>query len=396
MQLYSYWIIKVDVDKKLRSATTAPLFPFREYDAKRSAHGEEPSGVLDQTIRSLRTQISQNSQNITELQQAWIKKQTELISLQAKVGEKQEEIAAKKDEMLIRKQHSHRINAEVEATKKEIKSLNSELKDMDHLVDRMGRQLAAFKQQQVQFESQAKAIQEEAQMQIAQKEQEKQNLLNNVQEAEKERDGSLEELLDLERQVTLWERKIKLEKEIQDAIDPNIGQAELAAMRKEIHRMELREIQLKKTQQHLLKELKQVLSKRDLIHMRHAPKTGTAQETHKKVVLQRQITALDSKLRETEVRLAFEKACLVHLQRLTKDLESITDEDLKIPLKPSAQLALHKVQNEAANVAAAIGEVEQEAPALQEVLELFKKWAVHLVSANDTYKLQPEALRFSD
>lgn len=54
MQLYSYWIIKVDVDKKLRSATTAPLFPFREYDAKRSAHGEEPSGVLDQTIRSLR------------------------------------------------------------------------------------------------------------------------------------------------------------------------------------------------------------------------------------------------------------------------------------------------------------------------------------------------------
>lgn len=40
-----------------------------------------------------RTQISQNSQNITELQQAWIKKQTELISLQAKVGEKQEEVS---------------------------------------------------------------------------------------------------------------------------------------------------------------------------------------------------------------------------------------------------------------------------------------------------------------
>lgn len=38
----------------------------------------------------------------------------------------------------------------------------------------------------------------------------------------------------------------------------------------------------------------------------------------------------------------------------------------------------------------------QEVPSLQGALELFKKWAVHLVSANDTYKLQPEALRSSE
>lgn len=91
------------------------------------------------------------------------------------------QIAAKKDELLIRKQHSHRINAEVEATKKEIKSLNSEIKDMEHLVDRMGRQMASFKEQQAKYESQAKALSEETQMQLAQKEQEKLTLLNNVQ-----------------------------------------------------------------------------------------------------------------------------------------------------------------------------------------------------------------------
>ncbi|CDI83641.1 hypothetical protein EPH_0056640 [Eimeria praecox] len=132
-------------------------------------------------------------------------------------------------------------------------------------------------------------------------------------------------------------------------------------MKKEIHRMELREAQLKKTQQNLLKELKQVLlnrssaatdttlqqqqqqqqqqeqlqpqlqkkekqqqggssiriskaaaaaatpaasaavlSKRDLIETRHGSRGGTAQETHQKVVLQRQISALDTKLKEAE------------------------------------------------------------------------------------------------
>lgn len=40
-----------------------------------------------------------------------------------------------------------------------------------------------------------------------------------------------------ERQILLWERKIQLEKEMQDALDPNIGQQEIVAMRKEIHRM---------------------------------------------------------------------------------------------------------------------------------------------------------------
>ena len=41
-------------------------------------------------------------------------------------------------------------------------------------------------------------------------------------------------------QVMLWERKIHLEKEMQEALDPSVGQAETTMMKKEIHRMELR------------------------------------------------------------------------------------------------------------------------------------------------------------
>ena len=38
----------------------------------------------------------------------------------------------------------------------------------------------------------------------------------------------------------MWERKFQLEKEMQDALDPSFGQKEIVAMKKEIHRMELR------------------------------------------------------------------------------------------------------------------------------------------------------------
>ena len=56
------------------------------------------------------------------------------------------------------------------------------------------------------------------------------------------------------RQILLWERKIQLEKEMQDALDPTIGQTEIVAMKREIHRMELRYEQLNKKQEKMIKE----------------------------------------------------------------------------------------------------------------------------------------------
>merc|ERR1712100_690237 len=67
---------------------------------------------------------------------------------------------------------------------------------------------------------------------------------NEVDTLKLEKDAMMEEIVEAERQVMLWERKIHLEKEMQEALDPSVGQAETTAMKKEIHRMELRYEQL--------------------------------------------------------------------------------------------------------------------------------------------------------
>lgn len=87
------------------------------------------------------------------------------------------QLAAKKDELLIRKQRNIRISGEVEATRRDIKTLNAELKALQHLVDRMGRQLAAFKAEQAKFENEAKTVEGETAMQLAQKENKHQEIL---------------------------------------------------------------------------------------------------------------------------------------------------------------------------------------------------------------------------
>jgi len=70
-----------------------------------------------------------------------------------------------------------------------------------------------------------------------------------IDEIKKEKQNVLDDIVESERQILLWERKIQLEKEMQMTIDPNVGQKEMEDMKKEIHRMELKLENLRKRQE---------------------------------------------------------------------------------------------------------------------------------------------------
>merc|ERR1712203_27722 len=94
----------------------------------------------------------------------------------------------------------------------------------------------------------------------------------SVERVKEEKNNMTTEVLEAERQVLLWERKITLEKEMQEALDPNVGQADSSAMKKEIHRMELRLEQLKRRQEQMIIEMERAIHKRDAIALKYEPK----------------------------------------------------------------------------------------------------------------------------
>ncbi len=59
---------------------------------------------------------------------------------------------------------------------------------------------------------------------------------------------TLAEIVEAERQIMLWERKIALEKEMAEVMDPTVGQDVVGEMKKEIHRMTLRHAELMRLQ----------------------------------------------------------------------------------------------------------------------------------------------------
>ena len=80
-----------------------------------------------------------------------------------------------------------------------------------------------------------------------------------------EKDSIRDGIVDLQRQIGLWERKLEVERETQQALDPTVGQAASAAMEKEIHRMSLRFAALQKKQAKMLKDMETAVGKRDII-----------------------------------------------------------------------------------------------------------------------------------
>lgn len=49
----------------------------------------------------------------------------------------------------------------------------------------------------------------------------------NIDVIREEKAELMQEIQECERQILLWERKYQLEREMQEALDPNVGQSEI-------------------------------------------------------------------------------------------------------------------------------------------------------------------------
>ena len=103
-----------------------------------------------------------------------------------------------------------------------------------------------------------------------------------------EKTSLLEEILEVETQAMMWEKKIQLEKETQAALDPEVGQQEARDMEREIHRMEIRFENLKREQERMVSEMERSLHKHESIAIRgrgQKDNESTAASMTKKVSL---------------------------------------------------------------------------------------------------------------
>ena len=69
-------------------------------------------------------------------------------------------------------------------------------------------------------------------------------------------------------QIMLWEKKIQIAREMKEAVDSDVGQAEIRAMKAEIHRMRVRHDQLMRQQEKMIQDMEKAVYRREAIILR--------------------------------------------------------------------------------------------------------------------------------
>mgnify|MGYP002803838012 FL=1 len=275
----------------------------REYDEKRTkleaeiGNDEDVAGPQEAKLKHMRKAIAELTKECSDMQKDWIQKQTQLLSIASDTDKLKGSLNENKNKKMVLEQKKIRIEGQLSGHEKEIRELENNMKHLRFDMDRMNGAVVKNESRSDEISNSNQMMETEFVQKLKEIESRCLDMERNVDMLRLEKDQMNQDILESERQVLLWERKITLEKEMQAALDPNVGQADAAAMKKEIHRMELRLEQLKRRQEQMIVEMERAIHKRDTIALKLEPKAKKSKQAANTANVKCQLQSLRNNLK---------------------------------------------------------------------------------------------------
>jgi chromosome segregation ATPase len=183
-------------------------------EVSKNSDGGENKGPLENQKKAIEQKINDLEMECLKVQKDWITNQSALIGFQGQL----EEVRGLTDELNTKEMIMHkkkmRLNQQVESHNKRIreleiahKNLTFEMNKLNDLIYRHDSATAKLKDAnfniEIQFKQKLKALEKESI-----------ELENQITQLKEFKADTLGEIVEAERQILLWERKITLEKEM--------------------------------------------------------------------------------------------------------------------------------------------------------------------------------------
>ncbi|KAK3238744.1 hypothetical protein CYMTET_51272 [Cymbomonas tetramitiformis] len=272
----------------------------RQYDKLTANMEDENTGPLEATISNLLREINNKAVEGKDLQRRWVGFQTELVSLINDNNGLAETVQRLKSEHTVLLQKRARLDKQYESHQKEIKELDTSVQHMHTDLQRLNTLIAKHSSLQEVLANDNFNLEMTVVNQLKELETQAVKLENKIDQSTDEKRQTLAELVEAERQIMLWERKIALEKEMQEALDPSIGGDIVDAMKKEIHRMTLRHAELLKQQERLIQEMEKAITRRDFITVKGQVTNKKKQPELTEAGLRKACSELKRSIKETD------------------------------------------------------------------------------------------------
>lgn len=268
----------------------------RKFESLTSGMEDENTGPLEATIKNLKKEIQVAQDENTELQRNWLADQTKLVNSIAATEDVSEKNQELKSKISILQQKRLRLLQNIDRVSAEIRDLNTGIGGMHTDMGKLNDLIAKNANAQENLANGNFAMEMEFVRELKEMETESIRLEQHTSDVKLQKKAIVDEIVEAERQIMLWEKKIQLEKETQAALDPEVGQAESRSMEKEIHRMKLRLETLKRDQERMIKEMERAIYKREAISLRHR---GQKKEELTQHELRKQLRALRGTIKKT-------------------------------------------------------------------------------------------------
>ncbi|XP_046567885.1 coiled-coil domain-containing protein 40-like [Haliotis rubra] len=264
-----------------------------------SSAGGVELGPLEITINSLQKSIDVRQQEITELQQMWLRQQSELVRLTKDKEDQSQDVEKHKKQLTILLQKKIRTEHDIDQQRRETYDIERHITNMQNDMIKLNTLLHREKGHEVQLEQGTTLLENDFIANLKDAEKESIQMQDHLDSVKEEKERLLNSLVEAERQIMLWEKKTQLARETRSAVDSEVGQGEIRAMKSEIHRMQVRYSQLMKQQEKMIQDMEKAVSRRDTIVTRGDSQSKMKQKVVTKGTFERQMAEHRRKIKQT-------------------------------------------------------------------------------------------------
>ena len=230
---------------------------------------EEPLGPLESTIKSLQKDIDKMESDIQTQQKEWIANQTKLIKTIDVTETMESSIRQVSAKLNILKQKRLRLIQNINTNNATLKVVQSGINNMHTDMSRLNELIGKNTQREKDLANENSVKEMEFNHELKDLEQELDGIKSQICQVKNAKDEILIEILDIEKQILSWEKKIHMEKEIQQTLNSSDHVSETNGMQKEINRMRHRLDCLKREQEKMLREMELAIHKKEDIAVKY-------------------------------------------------------------------------------------------------------------------------------
>nr|XP_020451651.1 coiled-coil domain-containing protein 40 isoform X1 [Monopterus albus] len=261
--------------------------------------GPEDLSPLQIKIEALIAQDEELAANIQCDQQLWMKSQGTLVGLTQDIEANSKKMLKLETEYTGMQQKKIRLESQIKAEHGEQAELEKNETMLRGDLLKLNTLLSENRQLSQTLEQQSTLMETEFLHRHKVAEWEYIDMTMTLEKTQEETERLLNSLVEAERQIMLWEKKIQLLKETRSAVDSDVGQGEIQMMKAEMHRMEVGFNQLMKQQEQLLRESEATVARRETIVLRREAMVHTSHKQTTKGELSRFIQGLQRKIQDT-------------------------------------------------------------------------------------------------